>query len=501
MARKFFKPSLGLIYTSLLVGSAVSQAETQIPTDAQETCTVSETTLNKWFAQGDITKGGMVWPANSLDPVFADFDGNSRCDFYKWGAQMFLWLSSPVGNAYVFDGPSFYDVIHSGSGFKMLSNSVDTLNNNFNIRTLKDDDPIDSTGQAGGSGVLISQQDSLTYYGINVNDVFAYYRTGEQAGAFKGTDIATEFPNTIQGLRRVEDFAGRSFKDGEALVMEIKTSWVDASTVDASQYLVIDAMVPWYKKVSDTKWALQADSAVSKKLALVGMHVVGTVNGHPEMVWATFEHLDNVPDQDFYYTNNKGKRVEHEFDSEGKWTFTKSNTKSTTKVNEYQVVAGSKTDCVIAKTCNVGDIVAINDSKIQENNVIRQDPWGSEPNNKDKEIVSNNTDLISLNHSILPWLKGVGDVRANYFQVGSIWTARGEIPKNGSSDELRGSLSLANTTMETFHQASSTSPVSFKPINCFGCHGVTLPSTSTPPQEAFDVSHIFSSITPLNVEK
>ena len=31
-------------------------------------------------------------------------------------------------------------------------------------------------------------------------------------------------------------------------------------------------------------------------MALVGLHVVGVVQGHPEFVWATFEHDKNAPD-------------------------------------------------------------------------------------------------------------------------------------------------------------------------------------------------------------
>lgn len=253
MKKKLFKPVLCALYSGLILASVVSHAETKIPADADQTCVVSNTDLKQWFAKRKISKGGLVKPADSLNSVFSESESKD-CDFYKWGAQMFLWLSSPVESTYVFDGPSFFDVVQKTESdkdkfpFKLKKNSLNKINNNYSIRTLKQDDPFGSTGQAGGKGVLLSQQASLTYYGINVNDVFASYRTGQAQGKFKGTEIEYEFPNTIEGLRRVEKFAGRRFKDGHTLAMEIKTSWVDASTVDASRYLVIDAKVPNYDK-------------------------------------------------------------------------------------------------------------------------------------------------------------------------------------------------------------------------------------------------------------
>ena len=37
--------------------------------------------------------------------------------------------------------------------------------------------------------------------------------------------------------------------------------------------------------------------AESVTVALIGLHVVGVVEDHPEFVWATFEHEDNAPDR------------------------------------------------------------------------------------------------------------------------------------------------------------------------------------------------------------
>ena len=100
----------------------------------------------------------------------------------------------------------------------------------------------------------------------------------------------------------------------ETLVIELKTSWVDASTVgDPASFVTVNAEVPVFSANADnTEWT-QSGTAI-KQLALVGFHVVGTVQDHPEFVWATFEHVNNA-DADYYYTNDQNQVVKHSYSS------------------------------------------------------------------------------------------------------------------------------------------------------------------------------------------
>ena len=120
-----------------------------------------------------------------------------------------------------------------------------------------------------------------------------------------------------------------------------------------------------------------------------------------------------------------------------------------------------------------------------------------------------NSDLISLNQDVVNSITGfyvengltVSDPRLNYFISGATWTSDGSIPladgdtgKVAGTDKVAGSTVLANTTMETFHQYPDSSGTgSFKPENCFGCHGAS--KNDSPSQE---VSHIFDGLTPLS---
>jgi hypothetical protein len=278
---------------------------------------------------------------------------------------------------------------------------------------------------------------------------------------------------------------GFRFPDGIALSMEIKTSWVPASSIqDPRHHVLINAVVPAYTRTSETQWTLAGNE--NKELALVGMHVVGTVAGHPEMVWATFEHVDNAPDKTYTYNNNRGGTTQVPFNSRGNWIFTQTGAADTNVINEYQkVVSGN----IVGQPVN-------GVTKIRSVDLVRINPWGDLPDGVPgggtAALIANATDLISLNSSVNTSLARVGDVRANYFQSGSIWSANGEIPTTPAGNEsfLRGSLNSANATMETYHQFSSA-PGGSPTMNCFACHFVTggTPGNGT--------SHIFGRMTPL----
>ena len=205
--------------------ATILYGQSVLPPNPAPTCTLSEQEISSWFRSGTVTEDGFVDAANSVGFP----QENDTCDFYKWSAQMFLWLTSPVqADRYVFDARVFYDVSPAdASGERVFI--PNTAPNGFTLRVRKLEE-IGETGQAGGSDALISQQGSLVYYGIHVNDVYAYFLSGQKGGEIEATD----FPTTQADLDAIKAFAGMTFADGAALAIEVKTSWVDASTVEAS---------------------------------------------------------------------------------------------------------------------------------------------------------------------------------------------------------------------------------------------------------------------------
>lgn len=506
-------PAMIPLWGAALLAAALSApagAQTPLPSNVMDSCVVSQAEFNSW-------KAGTPGVFKAADSV--TFDDANDCNFFKWGAQMFLWLTSRPGGTLVLDGPDIFGVVDNpgGSGREYVPQDGSQMMK-LTTRAVKPQNDT-SVGQAGGSGVLISPQGEIVHYGISANDVYAYYQTGVKSTAnpanFTG-DLAKDFPTTADDLTQILNYARSSLNvssipSAQALAMELKTSWIDAASLDNPEdYVIAEAEVAVFNHTSPTTW-VQTGTAV-KRVALVGFHIVGSVNNHPEMVWATFEHIDNAPQNGFVYFTTFGFPFLMPYDGNGgaKWLFNASPRESRTPVLHVTERATYKQVPLEQPAPQPGFKVSViqadQGETIGPNTVVRINPWGDEPTPSmpsgidaaqyggNSTAITRATDLISLNRSVIGWI-GNNDVRSNYIQTGSIWSSGGPnaIPTSGSDSVLRGTRRLANATMETFHQFPDSSGTgSFKPENCFGCHSV---STNSSPSQG--VSHIFGSLTPL----
>ncbi|MEX0297864.1 MAG: hypothetical protein AB3N28_02250, partial [Kordiimonas sp.] len=239
-----------------------------------------------------------------------------------------------------------------------------------------------------------------------------------------------------------------------------------------------------------------------KQLAMVGMHIVGTVQDHPEMVWATVEHLSNAPDASYYYINNQGQNTLVPHPVTGSWTFA-SNAPGGIQWNQERAKvyssASDKTPVCNTVNCKSGDIVAYMDATISPSLTVRINPWGSASaaaSGSQIQDPENNSELISLNNDVIGML-ATGDVRKNYFVSGAVWTQHGNLPTydgKGPAFKQIGSLSLANSTMETYHQETSTSATATN-AGCFMCHSISGAQATA--KQGVELSHIFDEIKPI----
>jgi hypothetical protein len=147
-------------------------------------------------------------------------------------------------------------------------------------------DIVDVEEGEADSGVLMSQGNSLIYYIVLVNDVYAYFRTGTHDG-----NISTfHFPVAAGDLSPITALAATksvTLPDSVALAVEVKSSWVLASSIpNPADYITITAAVPRYTKTA-TQWTVVPNVMDTVQLAMTGIHVVGSVAGHDEMIWAT----------------------------------------------------------------------------------------------------------------------------------------------------------------------------------------------------------------------
>lgn len=534
---------------TLLAGASAAQAQSLNPAPM---CAVSPTTFSSWQAtSGYSTKTLSFLPPNSA--TFQVTQGD--CSFYQWSSQMFLWLTSTdsSGNMVLFS-KSFYNAVEDPTtgNFTFVPNTATPAVANgpakpkLQILTRvnkpvpkaiiaakqrklaaspnggTESSEASSTGQADG-GVLLLKGEPIanpantstatypvTYYSIHVNDVFVglqnnqatvqYYKNGPNQG---------NFPITAGQVTDIATAAKTTYADANQLTLEIKNSWVDIAYLTAAQsagLITMQADVPAFTQTKSTddktkgnlELVWDGKTTVTRTLALVGMHVVGTVAGHPEMVWATFESDFNSPDATYSFINNNfqnGACPQGQNCLSTVAFSTSSSTPSIFYTGKSGAAAPPEPIVTTAKSGSNNTTITSTSTKWVPTNVARLNPWGNRqptsPSLTDP-VVINNTQLLSLETSLNSALTGAGKngpILANYKQVGAVWT-NGTIPGSSATPPDQdvalaiGSVYLANTTMETFQQSTASNPTDTS--NCFTCHQI---SPGTP---GVGVSHVFT---------
>lgn len=464
---------------ALFAAMPLAQAQTFLPSDANASCTVVPTTFNSWFASGTPAKNGVVVPANSI--TFQSSTPNPpapntiNCNFYQWSQQMFLWLTSPVGKQRVFSSPTFYTMAANG---ELLPNTPGLIHH-FEARKGK---PINTTiDQAGGSPVLMAQGNQMVFYSVHVNDVYALF-----AKQNPNPPATLQFPTTQAQLNTILSTAGKkSLPDQNALAIELKISWVQAQKGDEAKFVTMTAEIPTFTQNSTTLW-----TQTGKKKALlkmIGMHVVGSVANHPEMIWATYEYNSNAVNSTYSYLNASGSVTVNQPASQN-MLLAANNAAAPFNVENMKFNPATTSPKAPAT------ITAVSPNTISASNTVRLFPWGANGNVVPNPLVTSaaqsNTEVISINNNVLKMMPA-GDVRNNYLFMGATWTDGGFAPT--SSNQV-GTSSLANTTMETYDTVAKGTN------NCFGCHNTAngLATGNQPATTA--VSHIFSSLITTKVK-
>lgn len=232
--------------------------------------------------------------------------------------------------------------------------------------------------------------------------------------------IRGNLPNVAQGTP-----AGR-FKNGS---IEVKAAWkiftdADSAANRARYYVVKDALVI-------DPLASAGGSIVCKPqdVGLVGFHIAIKTPLRPQWIWSSFEHIDNVPP-----VGAGASREPDAKDAQAPYSFNDGNP-------ARQQLAPVPAPPGITKDGGP-------DPTLAPMQVVRQFPIQD--------------DTMKTNHDYwnLPEIKGT--VWANYMLVMTQWPTvmSPESPSNAGAPFPPDSSNLANTTMETYHQAMS----------CMTCH-------------------------------
>ncbi len=340
---------------------------------------------------------------------------------------------------------------------------------------------VPSLGQASLSAntknILMARNGSFVYYNIMVNDIYAVFSTMVTNGALSNM---TKFPTTQAELDVIKAYAsdhGIPLVDtnNRVLAMELKTSWVETiqfTGVNYNNYVTIHTNIPNYSPSTNgnvTTWSInQAHPTRPATLALVGMHVVGSVKGHPEMIWSTFEHANNTPNIDFKYDDGTSITTTQPTDvNSNNWLFCKPTATASSEFNVPYI--NQNNDFPYS-------FIATPGHSISSSNTRRHKPFGwSGPVNPASDALLlpeipfegvSNARLLALNYDVNTNLAD-GDVRKMYFQVGATWNSKTGRFSNSGNQHV-GTISLSNSTMETYTQGSATTAPDG--LNCFSCH-------------------------------
>lgn len=373
----------------------------------------------------------------------ASFPGDSatNCDFHQWAWQTFLWLTQDVKGRLRFTTfPGEADLFNPADFTREPMLLAELMKQprprmQLRVRAVKDKKSslknADSIAQAGGGGVLVDQNGFPVFYSVHFDPVF--YEFVRKNGYYKFDTYVKADPAT-------------SFPPG---AMEIKASWrIVQPGEDTSKVYTTDADVPFLQQDAQGNVTAIPGKTRQVKVAFVGIHIVGIVAHHPEFIWATFEHSGNAPDL-------------ASVPSAAGSTFYTANTPAASCLQNAHTSGDLKLDPVHQTFTPITQ-------------VYRTNPNG------DMAGTQNSANITALNASVHAKLEA-GAVWKNYDLIGGIWLLPDTLVPAGVDDKnLRGSMLLANTTMETYHQD----------LHCFKCHGTEGPPGV--PNMNMNLSHILT---------
>jgi hypothetical protein len=426
----------------------------------------------------------------------------SDCQFYRPAWQQFLVATQPVGTSPAFLGyPSFEQIFQPATAvsakskpgelltLKLVPRNIQRPNDpNAGQQKLSDDIQAGIGGAPGGN--LIDQHGHFIYYAIHVNPAFLQFLQQHNLTTVNGIKQLDSTLSSLTFLGSDADIASGANTN----VAEFKSAWmiVDGNNPPPT-YFVVPAQIPHYVVNGNTLvQEVQNGKPVTDEVsvALIALHVVFTLPGHPELIWSTFEHVhadksgtvvrDNAPAAPDNPSNTPGTTVISTED----FPLYKANTPA----------SGANTALDLRTIVQFWDttkqaFVKPDGTSIQTS-VYRPYPGsktdGSATNpghDEDDEVIATNNHATAMfTDAMAKKVITDADKRQYYRLVGAIWLdqpASGATPSfqvkrsfsiagNQSTDDvgqpLAGEGRLGSTAMESFTEFEDGAP------NCFSCH-------------------------------
>lgn len=398
------------------------------------------------------------WFPHSQTPSPAEgkgspFDVSSTTNqiFHQWSWNKFLWLTKPDNGG----NPLFLNQ----TKVKQVTSHMQPVSIPAGTTVVLQD-----SAQAGSGAIL---QTNPAYNNGTGGKVFYSIHMNPKM-YLAALTFAAEIKNKV-----IPEYNEKMFPVGS---FELKVSWVPLSAIPKEKQSLFYT----------TTASLTPDGGKTFKntdVALIGMHVVGVVENHPEFIWATFEHDELGPNYD-WKANNANYPHEQLLFQKG-------------FVRGIDGIVYDSATKLGKKPYTVFDLFQYGVPRDNKGNFMKTS----------QEEPLNFENIDGINQCVKSQLN---DVWRNYFYNGSIWlNTDGKSPQQQAQliDSLgynltnatpgsyaRGSLNCANVTMETFTQTFVTTIDSINVnnlANCFSCHSGVKFKTQGKMKSPLYLSHVF----------
>lgn len=227
---------------------------------------------------------------------------DTECPFYRGAYQNFLIATQPLSNG----DPALVQYATLDDAFKSANKHYTRNTGGFThvaggaLGTGRA--WIGAIRQAGERQILIDRDNHTLYYGLHMNQAFVDFiktnnlqipgdPTNAAAGGILNVDPNLEFPAGLVEFKTAwKDIDPRDFPNG---VVPPPGNAFDGDPGNYSNYITTTAWIPHLFQDPATK-IIEEDpnNPVQRKMALVAIHCVYTLPGHPEFVWGSIQHVN-----------------------------------------------------------------------------------------------------------------------------------------------------------------------------------------------------------------
>ncbi|HEY4013932.1 MAG TPA: hypothetical protein VGM06_11385 [Polyangiaceae bacterium] len=246
---------------------------------------------------------------------------DSECPFYRGAYQNFLIATAPTasGDPGLVNYAAIDDAFQTQypTGFQRNTGSLDP--------TLSSDPCVNSGGatgaatarkgppngrawlgaikQAGFRNIEIDPDGHSLYYGLHMNQAFVQFLVDNNLQTKTGilhADPNLQFPPGVAEFKTAwKDIDPRDFPDASGTYCHTDPTLVPPPTdfasdpKDYSNYITTMAWIPWLTQDPNTMAITEdPDHPILRKVALVAIHSVYTLPGHPEFIWGSVQHVN-----------------------------------------------------------------------------------------------------------------------------------------------------------------------------------------------------------------